>query len=101
MCNYQGEIFAIKEAEFKISAATLLNLKKRNRKYFRSACCVTPLKLKIMHIIKYNNLDKRESGITEISYEIFGLPYEQDACYTGITRDAGADSFIPTVYFAD
>ena len=26
---------------------------------------------------------------------------EQDACYTGITRDAGADSFIPTVCFAD
>ena len=26
---------------------------------------------------------------------------KQDACYTGITRDAGADSFIPTVYFAD
>ena len=25
---------------------------------------------------KYNNLDKRESGITEKSYEIFGLPYE-------------------------
>ena len=23
---------------------------------------------------------------------------KQDACYTGITRDAGADSFIPTVY---
>ena len=23
---------------------------------------------------------------------------EQDACYTGITRDAGADSFIPTVF---
>ena len=27
LCNYQGEIFAINEAEFKISAATLLNLK--------------------------------------------------------------------------
>ena len=27
MCNYQGEIFAINEAEFKISAATLVNLK--------------------------------------------------------------------------
>ena len=27
MCNYQGEIFAINEAEFKISAATLWNLK--------------------------------------------------------------------------
>ena len=26
---------------------------------------------------------------------------EQDACHTGITRDAGADSFIPTVCFAD
>ena len=26
---------------------------------------------------------------------------KQDACYTGITRDAGADSFIPTVCFAD
>ena len=26
LCNYQGEIFAINEAEFKISAATLLNL---------------------------------------------------------------------------
>ena len=26
---------------------------------------------------------------------------QQDACYTGITRDAGADSFIPTVCFAD
>ena len=25
---------------------------------------------------KYNNLDKRESGITEKSYEIFGPPYE-------------------------
>ena len=25
---------------------------------------------------KYNNLDKRESGITEKSYEIFRLPYE-------------------------
>ena len=25
---------------------------------------------------KYNNLDKRESGITEKSYEIFGLPYK-------------------------
>ena len=25
----------------------------------------------------------------------------QDACYTGITRDAGTDSFIPTVCFAD
>ena len=51
MCNYQGEIFAINEAEFKISAATLLNLKKKNRKYFRSACCVTPSNFKIMHII--------------------------------------------------
>ena len=29
MCNYQGEIFAINEAEFKISAATLLNFKKK------------------------------------------------------------------------
>ena len=27
--------------------------------------------------------------------------HKQDACYTGITRDAGADSFIPTVCFAD
>ena len=27
MCTWQGEIFAINEAEFKISAATLLNLK--------------------------------------------------------------------------
>ena len=26
---------------------------------------------------------------------------KQDACFTGITRDAGADSFIPTVCFAD
>ena len=26
---------------------------------------------------------------------------KKDACYTGITRDAGADSFIPTVCFAD
>ena len=26
---------------------------------------------------------------------------QEDACYTGITRDAGADSFIPTVCFAD
>ena len=26
---------------------------------------------------------------------------KQDACYTGITRDAGADLFIPTVCFAD
>ena len=26
---------------------------------------------------------------------------KQDACYTGITRDAGADSFIPTVCLAD
>ena len=26
---------------------------------------------------------------------------KQDACYTVITRDAGADSFIPTVCFAD
>ena len=26
---------------------------------------------------------------------------KQDACYTGITRDAGAYSFIPTVCFAD
>ena len=26
---------------------------------------------------------------------------KQDACYTGIARDAGADSFIPTVCFAD
>ena len=26
---------------------------------------------------------------------------KQDACYTGITRDAVADSFIPTVCFAD
>ena len=25
---------------------------------------------------KYNNLDKQESGITEKSYEIVGLPYE-------------------------
>ena len=31
-----------------------------------------------------------------------GIPCKkQDACYTGITRDAGADSFIPTVCFAD
>ena len=28
MCNYQGEIFTINKAEFKISAATLLNLKR-------------------------------------------------------------------------
>ena len=27
LCNYQGEIFAINEAELKISAVTLLNLK--------------------------------------------------------------------------
>ena len=27
--------------------------------------------------------------------------FKQDACYTGITRDAVADSFIPTVCFAD
>ena len=26
---------------------------------------------------------------------------KQDACYTVITRDAVADSFIPTVCFAD
>ena len=26
---------------------------------------------------------------------------KQESCYTGITRDAGADSFIPTVCFAD
>ena len=26
---------------------------------------------------------------------------KQDACYTGITRDARTDSFIPTVCFAD
>ena len=26
---------------------------------------------------------------------------DQEACYTGITPDAGADSFIPTVCFAD
>ena len=26
---------------------------------------------------------------------------KQNACYTGITRGAGADSFIPTVCFAD
>ena len=26
---------------------------------------------------------------------------KQDACYAGITRDAGADSFIPTVCFTD
>ena len=26
---------------------------------------------------------------------------KQDACYTGITCDAEADSFMPTVYFAD
>ena len=31
----------------------------------------------------------------------FATPMKQDACYTGITRDAGADSFIPTVCFAD
>ena len=31
----------------------------------------------------------------------FGLYHKQDACYTGITRDAMADSFIPTVCFAD
>ena len=60
MCNYQGEIFAIKEAEFKISAVTLLNFKKKNRKYFRSACCVTPSNFKMMHII---------FGITLIIFE--------------------------------
>ena len=27
--------------------------------------------------------------------------HKQDACYTGITRDAVADSFIPSVCFAD
>ena len=27
LCSYQGEIFAINEARFKISAATLLNIK--------------------------------------------------------------------------
>ena len=27
--------------------------------------------------------------------------HKQDACYAGITRDAKADSFIPTVCFAD
>ena len=26
---------------------------------------------------------------------------KQDACYTGIARDAGADSFISSVCFAD
>ena len=31
----------------------------------------------------------------------FSMYFKQDACYTGITRDAGADSFIPTVCFAD
>ena len=30
-----------------------------------------------------------------------GVENQQDACYTGITRDAVADSFIPTVCFAD
>ena len=60
MCKYQGEIFAINEAEFKISAAALLNFKKKNRKYFQSACCVTPSKFKIMHII---------FGITLIIFE--------------------------------
>ena len=31
-----------------------------------------------------------------------GIPRKkQDACYTGITRDARTDSFIPTVCFAD
>ena len=72
MCNYQGEIFAINEAEFKISAATLLNFffkKKYERmckknmksiKYFRSTCCVTPSNFKIMHII---------FGITLIIFE--------------------------------
>ena len=31
----------------------------------------------------------------------FRLCLIQDACYTGITRDARADSFIPTVCFAN
>ena len=31
---------------------------------------------------------------------VYTTKKKQDACYTGITRDAGADSFIPTVCFA-
>ena len=51
-CNYQGEIFAINEAEFKVSAASLLNLEILNRKYFRFACCMPTLSnFKIMRII--------------------------------------------------
>ena len=42
----------------------------------------------------------RASPLTEISPHSYFF-CKQDACYTGITRDAGADSFIPTVCFAD
>ena len=40
-------------------------------------------------------------SITSCYFTAMGYLYKQDACYARITRDAKADSFIPTVCFAD
>ena len=71
MCNYQGEIFAINEAEseFNLAAATLFKLKNN----FRSACRVTPSNFKIMHIIfgKTNSIFEKNETYRPAYY--FGL----------------------------
>ena len=76
LCNYQGEIFAINEAEFKISAATIVELK-NNRKYFRSVCCVTPSNFKIMHIIFGKTLSIFEKNETYRPAYYFGHPLKR------------------------
>ena len=58
----------------------------------------------VRDILLYQHLDmqvtKRDPSIKKSPLCILFLD-KQDACYTGITRDAGVDSFIPTVCFAD
>ena len=39
--------------------------------------------------------------MNKLMYRFVATTKKQDACYTGITRDAGAHSFIPTVCFVD
>ena len=44
---------------------------------------------------------RTRGGLSYKKRKEVNIKSKQDACYTGITRDAGADSFIPTVCFAD
>ena len=51
--------------------------------------------------VMVNPETKKSTSFLTALWDICQLIFKQDACYTGITRDAVADSFIPTVCFAD